>query len=171
MQAVVATRTDPAAHVLPGGVLDTDRQLEIARCLFRESNDSLFVFEPVSRLVVDLNPAALRLSGLTRKKALALRIEDLFSEQSADGLRRMEEALEKTGRFLPTEDFFLIRAAGEPVPVNVSVSRIHTRPEPLGLVVARDVSERAQGRGLATGQRGRGGRKQGQGPVPGRLEP
>ena len=122
--------------------MDTDRQLEMARCLFRESTDSMFVFEPVTRLVVDLNPAALRLSGLTRKKALALCVEDLFSEQSANGLRRMEEALEKTGRFLPTEDFFLIRSVGEPVPVNVSVSRVHTSPKPLGLVVARDVSAR-----------------------------
>ncbi len=136
-----AARTDPTAHILPGGVLDTDRELEIARCLFRESSDGLFIVDPVTRLVVDLNPAALRLSGLTRKETLSLRIDDLFTGQS-DGLRRMEEALEKTGQFLPAEDFFLTRSAGERVPVNVSVSRIHTKPDPLGLVVARDVSAR-----------------------------
>ena len=47
------------------------------------------------------------------------------------------------------EDFFLTRRAGEPVPVNVSVSRIHTKPDPLGLLVARDVSAAPQGGGGA----------------------
>ena len=38
-----------------------DRHIEIARSLFREANDAFFLFDPQSRIVIDLNPAAQRL--------------------------------------------------------------------------------------------------------------
>jgi two-component system CheB/CheR fusion protein len=122
--------------------MDNDRQLEIAHCLFRESNDALFVFDPRDRRVVDLNPAALRLSGLTRKAALALRVEDLFTAARPEDLQRLIDAFARTDHLHSSEDYSLVRRGGEPIPVNVSVSRIHTKPDPLGMVVARDVTER-----------------------------
>jgi PAS domain S-box-containing protein len=122
--------------------MDLDRQLEIAHCLFRESDDALFVFDPRDRRVVDLNPAAMRLSGLTRKAALALRVQDLLRAARTDDLQRLLDAFESTSNLYSSEDFSLIRREGEPIPVNVSVSRIHTKPQPLGMVVARDATER-----------------------------
>lgn len=122
--------------------MDFDHQLEIARCLFRESNDAVFVFEPRDQRVVDLNPAALRLSGLTRKAAFVLRVQDLFKAAEPESLQRLIEAFERTGYLHSSEEYSLVRREGEPIPVNVSVSRIHTRPDPLGLLVARDVTER-----------------------------
>ena len=44
------------------------------------------------------------------------------------------------------EESALVCQKGDPLPVNVSVSRIHTKPEALGLVMARDVSERHRAR-------------------------
>jgi PAS domain S-box-containing protein len=122
--------------------MDSDRQLEIARCQFRETIDALFVFDPRDQRVVDLNPAALRLSGLTRKAALALRVQDLFLSAESDGLQRLIDAFMRTGFLHSSEDYLLVRREGEPIPVNVSVSRIHTKPDPLGLLVARDLRER-----------------------------
>ena len=124
--------------------MDTDRQLEIARSLFRESNDAFFVFDPRSRLVVDLNPAALRLAELTRKVVMGLPVDELFTSETrgSEGLKRLIEALEKTSDFLTSEDFLLTRPGKQAVPVNVSVTRIHTTPDPLGLIVARDVTDR-----------------------------
>lgn len=122
--------------------MDYDRQLEIARCLFRESNDALFVFDPRDLHVVDLNPAALRMSGLTRKAALLLRVEDLFLAGRPKDLQRLIDAFVRTGHLHSNEDYALVRREGEPIPVNVSVSRIHTKPDPLGLIVARDVTAR-----------------------------
>jgi PAS domain S-box-containing protein len=122
--------------------MDSDRQLEIARCQFRETTDALFVFDPQDQRVVDLNPAALRLSGLTRKAALALRVEDLFQSTESGGLQRLIDAFLRTGLLRSSEDYLLVRREGEPIPVNVSVSRIHTKPDPLGLLVARDLRER-----------------------------
>lgn len=43
-----------------------ERQFEIARSLFREANDAFFLFDPRTQLVVDLNPAAQRLTGLEK---------------------------------------------------------------------------------------------------------
>jgi PAS domain S-box-containing protein len=132
------------SRALEYDAMDSDQQLEMARCLFRESNDALFVFDPRDQRVVDLNPAALRLSGLSRKAALALRVQDLFTTADPQGLSRLVEAFARTGYLHSSEDYSLIRRAGEPIAVNVSVSRIHTKPEPLGLLVARDVTERRQ---------------------------
>ena len=56
----------------------------------------------------------------------------------------MTEALARTGFFHPREGYYLRRASRTSLPVNVSVSRIHTDPEPVGLVVARDISDRKQ---------------------------
>jgi PAS domain S-box-containing protein len=122
--------------------MDTDRQLEIARCQFRETNDALFVFDPRDQRVVDLNPAALRLSGLARKAALTLRVQDLFLGAEPGGLQHLIDAFMRTGFLHSSEEYSLVRREGEPIPVNVSVSRIHTKPHPLGLLVARDLTER-----------------------------
>lgn len=129
----------------PGGsdeVVDTERHQEIARGLFRESNDALFLFDPDDHRVLDLNPVALRLTGFTKDQARAMRLWDLFSGDSPRQLEPMMDAYRRTGFYHSREGFTLNRRAGQPIPVNVSVSRIHTRPTPLGLVVARDVSER-----------------------------
>ncbi len=119
-----------------------DRHLVFARSLFREANDAFFLFDPRTRAIVDLNPAARRLTGLEKTAALSLRLEDLFAGAGPGGLERLTQALETTGFFHSREGYFLRRPGRGDLPVNLSVSRIHTEPETLGLVVARDISER-----------------------------
>lgn len=121
-----------------------ERQLEIARCLFREANDAFFLFDPVDQRVVDLNPAAQRLTGLEKHAACTMSLGDLFASASVDGFDRLIEALDRTGFFHSREGYYLRRSSGAPLPVNLSTSRIHIEPQPLGLVVARDVSERSR---------------------------
>ncbi|MGD0044482.1 MAG: PAS domain-containing protein, partial [Isosphaeraceae bacterium] len=55
-----------------------ERQFEIARSLFREANDAFFLFDPGTQLVVDLNPAAQRLTGLEKHLACTMSLRDLF---------------------------------------------------------------------------------------------
>jgi PAS domain S-box-containing protein len=123
--------------------MDSHHQ-EISRCLFRESNDALFLFDPKDHRVLDVNPAALRLTGLEKEAACALQIGNLFRGAEPGGLDRLIDAYRRTGFYHSREGYWLARAAGEPIPVNLSVSRIHTRPEPMGLVVARDITERVR---------------------------
>ena len=112
-----------------------DRHFEIARSLFREANDAFFLFKPGSQIVLDLNPAALRMTGMEKRVACTLSLSDLFSSNGPEDLQPLAKALNRTGFFHSREGYFLRRATGRPLPVNVSVSLIHTEPEPIGLVV------------------------------------
>jgi PAS domain S-box-containing protein len=119
-----------------------DRQLLIGRSVFREANDAFFLFDPRTQVVLDLNPAAMRLTGLERRAACSLSLGDLFYSSGPGGLDQLAVALSRTGFFHSREGFFLRRPSKEDLAVNISVSRIHTEPEPVGLVVARDISDR-----------------------------
>ena len=124
-----------------------DRHFEFGRSLFREANDAFFLFDPRTQIIVDLNPAALRLTGLEKDAACSMRLEDLFAGSGTGGLERLTQALDRTGFFHSREGYFLRRRSRSPLPVNLSVSRIHTEPETVGLVVVRDISDRKRGRG------------------------
>ena len=121
-----------------------DRHFEISRSLFREANDAFFLFDPHTQMIVDLNPAALRLTGLEKDAACSMRLDELFSGSGPGGLEGLTQALARTGFFHSREGYFLKRPSQSDLPVNLSVSRIHTEPEPVGLVVARDISDRKQ---------------------------
>ena len=121
-----------------------NRHVEISRSLFREANDAFFLFDPSTQMIVDLNPTALRLTGLEKDAACEMRLDELFSARDPGGLEGLTQALARTGFFHSREGYFLRRQSQSELPVNLSVSRIHTEPDPVGLVVARDVSERKQ---------------------------
>jgi len=119
-----------------------DRHVEISRSLFREANDAFFLFDPRTQMIVDLNPTALRLTGLEKDAACSMRLDEVFSGSASGALEGLTQALARTGFFHSREGFFLKRPSQSDLPVNLSVSRIHTEPEPVGLVVARDISGR-----------------------------
>jgi two-component system CheB/CheR fusion protein len=121
-----------------------DRHVEISRSLFREANDAFFLFDPRTQVIVDLNPTALRLTGLEKDAACSMRLDELFAGSGAGGLEGLTQALARTGFFHSREGYSLKRQSQSDLPVNLSVTRIHTEPEPVGLVVARDISERKQ---------------------------
>jgi PAS domain S-box-containing protein len=121
--------------------MDGQRHEEFARSLFRESNDALFLFDPRDHRLVDINPVALRLTGLSRRSARSLKVWELLSSPDTDGLERLMEAYQRTGFFHSRESYFLKVQEGPPIPVSVSVSRIHTKPDPLGLATVRDIRE------------------------------
>src|SRR3954467_6599322 len=110
------------------GTADIVRALWLARCVFREANGGFLVFDPRDGRVVDANPAALRMTGYDRPQLIGLRVQDLLSAE-ADGIDRLVDALQRTPVFPPREGLPPAGRGGSTVPVNVSVSRIHTRPE------------------------------------------
>lgn len=118
------------------------REIEIALCLFREANDALIVFDPRDRRIIDVNPTTLRLTGFERKVLFDLKIADLISAPDPNDFKKLMAACQQTGFFHSQEGFYLSRLDRRPIPVNVSVSRLHTSPEPLGLVMIRNVSPR-----------------------------
>jgi PAS domain S-box-containing protein len=121
-----------------------DRHIEISRSLFREANDAIFLFDPQTQIIIDLNPVALRLTGLEKDAACKMRLDEIFSGSTPGGMEGLSQAMARTGFFHSREGYSLKRCARADLPVNISVSRIHIEPEPVGLVVARDISDRKQ---------------------------
>ena len=119
--------------------LDFGDPAELARCLFEESNDALFLFEPMDMTLLDANPAAQRITNLPRKALLQRTIPELLDADERT-LSELLSCCQSTQIFDSNEAYWLTRDSGERLEVNVSVSRLHLKPLPLGLLAVRDVS-------------------------------
>jgi two-component system cell cycle sensor histidine kinase/response regulator CckA len=118
---------------------------ELARTLFEEAGDALFLFDPQTEHVLEVNPMAQRLSGFDRTALLAQPVTYFFRSERQSGMRLLRQAYANTGLF-HSQDGFLLRHQrdGVWVPVNLTVTRLHLRPRTLGLITARDIRERRE---------------------------
>src|SRR5260370_13226352 len=118
---------------------------ELSVTLFEEAGDALFLFDPETEEICDVNPMAQRLSGFSRAELLRLQIIYLFRSEIQGGLQRLRHAYKKTGVF-HSQEGFLLRHVHEEVwiPVNLTVTRLHGEPKTLGLVTARDIREQGE---------------------------
>src|SRR4051794_37475634 len=116
---------------------------ELARALFEEVGDALFLLDPDTDQLIDVNPVGLRMTGFARSEILQLPAASLFRFESAGGTQRLRGAFAKTTVF-HSQDGFLLRTRDDWVAVNLTVSRLHVSPRPLGLIIARDDRERRQ---------------------------
>ncbi|MCS6851416.1 MAG: PAS domain S-box protein [Gemmataceae bacterium] len=118
---------------------------ELAQALFEEAGDALIIVEPETETVVDVNPMVQRLTGFRRSQLLAMRVSQLVRPEAAGGLQRLRLAFRKTGVFHSQEGFLLRHATpGVWLPVNLSITRLHVKPQTLALITARDVREQRQ---------------------------
>jgi PAS domain S-box-containing protein len=121
-----------------------EQEQEIARCIFREANDAFFILYPATLRVLDANPAAQRITGHRKKQLLTMTLTDLVQCQTPEQLAALLHACQSTAFFVSADGFSLKTDKRGLIPVNVSVSRIHAEPEPLGLLVVRDISKQKQ---------------------------
>jgi two-component system, cell cycle sensor histidine kinase and response regulator CckA len=136
----------PASH---RAEMDTYDVAELAQTLFEEAGDALFLFDPESEQIRDTNPMAQRLSGFSRQQLLRLDIHYLFRSDAPGGLGRLRSAFRKTGVFHSQEGHYLRQHQdGRWLPVNLSITRLHTESEVLGLITARDMTEHHQAQAL-----------------------
>jgi PAS domain S-box-containing protein len=116
---------------------------ELAQTLFEEAGDALFLFDPEDSRILEINPVAQRLSGMSRAELREETVETLFRSDVQGGVARLQRACKVTGVFHSQDGFYLRqRRTGTWVPVNLTVARLHARPKTLGLITARDVTER-----------------------------
>jgi PAS domain S-box-containing protein len=115
---------------------------DLAQALFEEAGDALFLFDPETEQVQDVNPMAERLSGYSRAELLALQATYLFRFAGPGGKQRLHHAATKTTVF-HAQDGFLLRCKADGVwtPVNLTVTRLHLQPRTLALITARDMRE------------------------------
>ncbi|MFN4260857.1 MAG: PAS domain S-box protein [Gemmataceae bacterium] len=116
---------------------------ELAATLFEEAGDALFLFDPETEDLHEVNPMAQRMTGYSRRELLCLKVTYLFRSETAGGLHHLRQAFRRTGLFHSQEGFLLRHKEDNTwVPVNLTVTRLHTEPRTLGLITARDISER-----------------------------
>ena len=126
-------------------MLESILNADLALNLFEESNDALVIFDPVDWRILDVNPMAQRITRRRRRELIGQLITDVIEETRPGAMREFLNAAEKTGMFHAREGFAFAREEDdELIPLNVSVSRIHVEPHPLGLLVARDISKRVR---------------------------
>jgi two-component system, cell cycle sensor histidine kinase and response regulator CckA len=125
------------------GAPTTDQTLELSQALFQESADALFLLDPTSGRLLDVNPVALRLTGFNRSEILEFPASYLFRSEHQGGRTRLRGAVHQTMIF-HAKDGYLLRTTNDGVwiPVNLSVSRLHVRPRALALITIRDIRER-----------------------------
>src|SRR5579872_863205 len=106
----------------------------LAQALFEEAGDALFLFDPETDRLKDVNPMAEQLTGYPRAELLRLPATYLFRFGGAGGQKRLQRAASHTGVFHSQEGFFLrTRQDGVWVPVNVTMTRLHIQPRTLAL--------------------------------------
>jgi PAS domain S-box-containing protein len=116
---------------------------ELSRALFEEAGDALFLLDPETDGLLDANPTAERLSGLSRAQLLARPATFWFRFGGQGGVRRLHQAAAQSGVFHSQEGYFLRTGQdGVWVPVSLTVSRLHVLPRTLALITARDVRDR-----------------------------
>ncbi|HEV3263288.1 MAG TPA: PAS domain S-box protein [Gemmataceae bacterium] len=120
---------------------------QLSQALFEESQDALFLFDPDTDHILEVNAVAERLSGFRRERLLDMQWDYLFRFEQPGGRQRLRQAAGKSGVFHSQEGFFLRTGQdGVWVPVNLTVTRLHVKPKTLGLIAARDMSEQRQAR-------------------------
>jgi len=123
--------------------MNSHEQAELARALFEKSGDALFLLDPETDQLLDVNPVALRLTGFSRSEVIQFSATNMFRIEASGGLQKLRGAFNKTVVF-HGQDGYLLRAKNDSawIPVSLTVSRLHVSPKPLVLIVARDDRER-----------------------------
>jgi PAS domain S-box-containing protein len=114
----------------------------VAEALFQEAGDALFLIDPESGRILNVNPTAQRLSGLSRDELLQMAVSELLVAESANSGGGLQDAYRSTNSF-HARDGYLLRThqIGLWIPVNVTIARLHVKSGVLGLITVRDQRE------------------------------
>src|SRR5947208_1723346 len=117
----------------------------LGQALFLEGGDGLFLFDPDTDQLVDVNPMAERLTEYSRKDLLNKPATYWFRFAGQNGSKdRLRQASRQSGIF-HAQDGFVLRTSkdGVWIPVNITIARLHVEPKVLALLTVRDMRERA----------------------------
>jgi two-component system, sensor histidine kinase and response regulator len=116
---------------------------ELSRALFEESGDALFLLDPDTDQLLEVNVTAERLTGLSADRLMTQPATYWFRFRGQGGTRRLRQAASESGVFHSQEGFFLRTSSdGVWIPVNLTVARLHLKSKTLALITARDIRDR-----------------------------
>jgi PAS domain S-box-containing protein len=137
--------TKVRAVAVPEDAMNAYNREALVQALFEEAGDALFLFDPDSDRLLDVNPTAERLSGFPRAELLKLPVAYLIRYGGQGGMTRLRLAAKRTMMFHSQEGYFLrTNQDGVWVPVNVTLARLHVKPKTLALITARDIREQQE---------------------------
>jgi PAS domain S-box-containing protein len=118
---------------------------DLARALFDEAGDALFLFDPDTDKILEVNPMAERLCGFSRDDLRRMPVTHLYRFEGQGGKQRLQRAAQHTGIFHGQHGFLLrTNQDGVWVPVSLTITRLHLKPKTLALITARDVREQRE---------------------------
>jgi PAS domain S-box-containing protein len=125
--------------------MNSQQTTDLARALFDEAGDALFLFDPDTDTILDVNPMAERLCGFTREELQRMPVTNLYRFEGQGGKQRLRQAAQQTGIFHGQLGFLLRTSRdGVWVPVSLTITRLHLKPKTLALITARDVREQRE---------------------------
>lgn len=119
---------------------------DVGKAIFSESADALFLFDPDTDQLLDVNPAATRLTGCSQPD-LMKQPATYWVRFSGDGggMQQLRQAAGKSDVFFSQDGFYLRTAHdGVWIPVNLTIARLHVKPKTLALMTARDMREQRE---------------------------
>jgi PAS domain S-box-containing protein len=105
------------------------------RMVFEESPDAIFI-EDLAGNVLDANPAACRLHGLTRDELIGMNASALVPPDQRGSVAHAEQLVGHAVRG------YSLDAAGRSIPVSIRTSKISYMGRPALLLQVRDITER-----------------------------
>jgi hypothetical protein len=118
---------------------------ELGQTLFEEIGDAAFVVDPATDCLIDVNPMAERITACPRDHLLRLSLQELLRADTDQSLTHLRQALHGTQTFYSQEGYYCRQTNRENwLPVNLTITRLHTQRRPLGLILVRDISQRKE---------------------------
>jgi PAS domain S-box-containing protein len=109
----------------------------LARALFEESDDALFLIDPETGQILDANAAAQRMCGLSLRSILDSPLHDLFRGEGGERLIAFPMSGRKLSVPYADRGGLLIGHDDVNVPVDVTVTRLAVQPRALALFQPR----------------------------------
>ena len=115
--------------------------VSLQKCLvFEEANDTMFISDIKTASFIDVNKAACRRLGYSRKELLRMNPADIDAPEYAKLVpRRIREITRKGSAVFETVH---VTKNGKTIPTEMSVKRVYHGGRPTFLAVARDITER-----------------------------
>jgi len=124
-------------------IVERERARTNYREVFDKANDAIFVHDPETGEILDVNRRMCEMHGYTREEALGLCVEDISAEGYTQEManERIRQAEEEGARIFEWKN---VTKGGEPFWVEVSLRRSEIDGEDRVLAVVLDISERKE---------------------------
>ncbi|SEV99976.1 MEDS domain-containing protein [Natrinema salifodinae] len=110
--------------------------------IFENSQDAIFINDPYADEILEANPAGCEMLGYTREELLSLGPSDCHPDELDEFREFVDTVFEESSGW--TDDLTCRPKRGDPIPAEISASRITVDGRPCMLAIVRDVSERKE---------------------------